>query len=278
MKKILCIILVLALALSAACFGEEEVACYKIFSAGSELTDDFDGDGKTEKMRLVTNLDEYMDGSFTLTVGSFSVSEDYCCMLDDTVYAMRVGTQDYYYGTLFFVQEYGPSDDPLSYCYFYTEGELIEVGMIPSLAEYFEVDSDGVITCSVRASMIGTWSRKADYMLASGYSFANDEFNVFYYICEVPRSIYAMGMIVTLKTDVSVYDSPYSQTAGKKISGNQKLILAATDDASVLYVTSFSGEEKGWLKIKQVDYMDYVEVNGKYLPVDEVFDDILYAD
>ena len=47
--------------------------------------------------------------------------------------ASSSGAENDLMGTLFMAFEYGPSDDPVSYCYFYTDGALYDAGTIEAL-------------------------------------------------------------------------------------------------------------------------------------------------
>lgn len=279
MKKLLLVLTVLALMCCFAVHAENTTGIWEIYEAGQSCTADFDNDATAETMRFTCALDEYDDGDFTLSVGNVSVTKKDCVGLEPTVYAMKAGYTWYYYGTIFMVNEYGPSDDPLTYCFLYTEGELIDLGFIPALVESFELNGDGVITTSILARAVGTWYRPADYILAVGSEEdADGEWRQIYSLCEVPRTFYPMSMLVTLKRDIRASSSLYDMDEDVMLPAGTKLALLASDDVSRLFVSDTQGQLKGWLAMRSVDWSDYIRIDGHYIEIDEVFDGILYAD
>lgn len=278
MKKVLASVLVLCLLFTAAACAESDSKVNEIVCPGTSCTADFDNDGEAEEAILTSDLNEYGDGSFTLTVNGQSCFTDGAVSLDTALYAMKIGFGDYWYGTMFMVQEYGPSDDPLTYCFVYADGRLSACGMIPALCTDFRVDEDGLIHTRVRARMIGTWARPATYMLADGMDYDSMSYERFFGVCEVPQGMYPMGMILDLKQDIDVYPTPSCDEPNGMLFAGGKIILAATDDASLLYVCDMYQQICGWLPMKHEEYLDMVMVNGRYEYADDVFGNILYAD
>ena len=292
MKKlaIICFALLLALlSLPALADQYPGVAPWTIHMIDSGTTDDFDSDGTKETYLFTPSVDEYGDGSFSLSVGSNSVTQESCYSLDGDVYIIHIGWTGYssvednsYYATLFMVPEYGMSDDPYTYCYLYVDGKLIDVGAIPATPNNMAVDPlTSTITTQIRAAMVGTWSRPADYILARGFSW-DEEYNVetYYHLTEVPRPVYPFGMIVSLKEELpllaSQTDRIYSGTLLPE--ENKQVILAATDDVRWLYVSSLDGQTAGWVKMSNVDWETKLTVGDREMNVNDVFGDILYAD
>ena len=292
MKKTLALLLLLLLALSACAAladqypGERPWTLYMIDNG---TVSDFDGNDEEETYTLATSLDEYGDGSFTITVDGQSFTQENCCMLADEVYIIPIGRVDdeggesYIYGTLFMVSEYGPSDDPLTYCYLYTAGQLFDVGVIPSLPDDMTLDGKvGMITTSVRADMIGTWHRPADYILAWGVKWSDDyeSAETYNHLVEVPRPIYSFGMIVSLKEELPLLASQTDRVFSGILTpeANERVILAASDDVRWLYVTSLDGQTAGWVKMGNVDWMTRITVGDEEMDVNDVFGDIIYAD
>ncbi|MBQ8952726.1 MAG: hypothetical protein IJ048_01300 [Clostridia bacterium] len=283
----LCLALLLC-ALPASADLIPGVSPWTIAVIDNDLTDDFDNDGTMENCHVVFNVDEYDDGGFTLAVGSSTVIRDDCFGLMNTIYAMRIGWTGYsavgdgdYYATLFMVPEYGMSDDPYTYCYLYVDGDLIDVGQIPAMPYNMAADPvSGTITTQVRASMIGTWSRPADYILARGFSWDEENFYSYYHLTEVPRPIYPFGMIVSLNQELPLLASQTDRVyAGVLLpEENKQVVLAATDDVRWLYVSSLDGATVGWVKMSRVDWETKLTVGDVEMNVDDVFGDILYAD
>ena len=288
MKRIFALILAMLMLLSAGAFAEEAANTGDLMTIRETqdgARDDYDGDGNAETLSFSTKLDEYDDGSFTIGVGDQTLTVDGCIALSGKVYALKLVYGSYYnpvgfWGTLFMANEYGPSDDPLTYCFFYTDGKLYNVGEIPSSPDAMSVNMDGLITTQVRAAHIGTWSRPADYKLASGHDWSTDNATAFYQMIEIPRDDYPMGMIVDLKIDLPLLASRFDADASATLTANQQVVLAATDDCRWLYVSSLDGETAGWVKLTgaTVAVTDGVVVNGQATDVNDVFGNILYAD
>ena len=288
MKRIFALILAVLMLLSAGAFAEEAANTGDLMTIRETqdgARDDYDGDGNAETLSFSTKLDEYDDGSFTIGVGDQTLTVDGCIALSGKVYALKLVYGSYYnpvgfWGTLFMANEYGPSDDPLTYCFFYTDGKLYNVGEIPSSPDAMSVNVDGLITTQVRAAHIGTWSRPADYKLASGHDWSTDNATAFYQMIEIPRDVYPMGMIVDLKIDLPLLASRFDADASATLTANQQVVLAATDDCRWLYVSSLDGETAGWVKLTGATdaFTDGVIVNGQATDVNDVFGNILYAD
>lgn len=288
MKRIFALILAMLMLLSAGAFAEEAANTGDLMTIRETqdgARDDYDGDGNAETLSFSTKLDEYDDGSFTIGVGDQTLTVDGCMALSGKVYALKLAYGSYYnpvgfWGTLFMANEFGPSDDPASYCFFYTDGKLYNVGEILSSPESMSVNADGLITTQVRAARIGTWSRPADYKLASGHDWSTDNATAFYQMIEIPRDVYPMGMIVDLKIDLPLLASRFDADASATLTANQQVVLAATDDCRWLYVSSLDGETAGWVKLTgSTDaFTDGVIVNGQATDVNDVFGNILYAD
>lgn len=288
MKRMLLVGLILILSLcfmsGAALADEITLPAGAVTVATDGTSADFDGDGTAETLSFVAGGEEYGPGWFTLSVGGQSVTVEGCESLTGRIAALKLTSTTYYnpgafWGTLFLVDEYGPSSDPLSYCYLYTGGQLYDVGTIPALSEAITLTADGTLTTRIRASHVGTWSRPADYELAQGDTWT-DGHQTFYRLIEVPRDIYPMGMIVTLKEDLPLSATRSDTDATRLLEANQQVILAATDDARWLYVTSMDGETAGWVSFEAADsgYGERVLIDGVATPIDDVFADIVYAD
>ncbi len=282
MRRWIALIASLACLLAGAAFAETMDTCWALFKVADTWTEDFDGDETPETLRVNWTLDEYDDGGFLIMVGNQGFSTEFCVGLVPQVYAMRVGYGERYYATLFMINEYGPSDDPLTYCFLYAYERFYDVGRIPALAEDISADKNGLLTAQVRASMIGTWDRPADYMLAWGISDADDDWTISYRLAEVPRAVYPMHMLVSLKCDLSLSSSVYEERGDVVLKAGTTVILAASDDVSRLYIVEADGTNAGWAAMRHFDseeiWGDCIRVNGRYLSADDVFEGIFYAD
>ena len=124
MKKIAMLLAALLCLCIFAASAEDEAGIWEICKAENGTFMDFDNDGVPETVRVLFLLDEYEDGDFVLSVGNSIVTVRDCIGLEQEIYVMKAGYGWYCYGTVFMINEYGPSDDPLTYCFLYTEGVL----------------------------------------------------------------------------------------------------------------------------------------------------------
>lgn len=279
MKKIFVLLMVLALAMLPLAASAEGAALTKIENGA---TGDFDGDGNEETVAFSADRDEYGDGSFTLTVGETTFTKDSCVGLSDELYAASIPYNAYYegdgvMGTLFMAFEYGPSDDPVSYCYFYTDGTLYDAGTIEALPTAMGFSGREIYTTQ-RSDLLGTWSRPATFMLAYGYSMEGDEYQSSYRMAEVPQDVYAMGLIAKTKAELPLQVSRTDDASAGAIAAGAKIVLAATDNLHWVYAESEDGQTRGWFYVDASDYPTMVRVNGEMTSADEVFDNLMYAD
>ena len=93
MKKLFMVLMVLALAVMPLAASAEGAVLTRIENGASG---DYDGDGTTETVAFETQRDEYGDGSFTLTVGGTTVSQENCVALSEELYAVSVPYNAYY--------------------------------------------------------------------------------------------------------------------------------------------------------------------------------------
>ena len=275
---LLCALLALSLTLPACAESIGVTENYVLYAAESGTQADFDGDGIEEIVYLTFVTDEYGDGAFTLTVNDQSFTQEGCSGLDSTLYTLQRGGDGWWDSTLFMINEYGPSDDPLTYVYIYSSGVLSRVGWLPDLVTDMVFCPDDTILLSVRASTIGTWYRSSTYKLATGFDMMSEAYEPYYTLCEVPAGTYAKGEIVQALLPVETWSSPWCEYAGDPFEEGEWLCLAATDDCSRLFLTSMDQTRSGWVRISKEDYMDMIESGDTWYTVDEIFANILWAD
>ena len=285
MKKLLalalCLLLALPFAASALAEETDEYGLnWKIYEIDAGTTEDFDGNDVEETFDFVTDLDEYDDGSFTLSVGEESVSMEYCVLLNKVVHAMKIGHGEYTYGTIFMVSEYGMSDDAVTYCYLYTDSHLYDIGLIPDVPENFVINPDHTIRANVRSDVLGTWSHPSDFVLAFGTNWQDDNNETYYHLAEVPQYIYPLGRIANLKVDLPLLDAREDDDFAYTISGGQEVLLVGTDCKRWAYISTLDGKTAGWVRLRMEEdsWTADVQVGDSYYEPFEVFDNLLFAD
>lgn len=281
-KKMIALWMALAVALCAIpALAQADEAVERIADG---TTRDFDHDGTEETLSFkLIGLDEYgRYNGFTIGVGDQSLTLD-GIDLEGSIFAADYSTRYRYephrpVGTLFMVTETWPNGDPVTHCYLYTDQHLIDVGTIPALPENMSIGKSGKITAVVLAAHIGTWDREADFVIAKG-TMDDAEGCVLdeYHVCEAPRMEYPMGVIVKLTRDLPLLASIHDAEPSAKLDGDQKVILAATDDIRWMYVTDLSGENGGWVRFGEDDGQEYLIIDGENVMLDDVFDGIFYG-
>ena len=278
MKKLLSLLLC-ALLIALPLSVNAESASNGPVQIENGATLDLDGDGTDEPIAFAEERDEYGDGKFTLTVGSSTVSQENCISLGGELYAFSLTHpgSDTPWGTLLMPFEYGPSDDPVSYCYLYTDGTLYSIGTIEALPTSMNLNGE-LIETTVRCDILGTWGRAAAYKIAYGYSMNGEEYVSTYAICEIPRDIYPMGLIAETKIDLPLQASRTDDTVSGTIAAGEKIVFAATDNLHWVYATSLDGTVSGWFYGDYSDYPATIRVSGKTVNADDAFADLMYAD
>ena len=276
-KKILSV-LICTMMLSCAAFAEDDFGVLTLVENGTVA--DFDGDGIEEPVAYVAERDEYGDGSFTLTVGDTTFQQDGCVSLNEELYAVRLPwseTSRTLKGTLFIASENGPSDDPVSYFYFYTAGKLYYAGTVEAYADTLTFSGDTFETV-VRTDILGTWRRYAKFVLANGWNADDDDYTEIYYVTEVPQDIYAMGIIADTKVDLPLQASRTDATIVGTVPAGSKIAFGATDNLHWVYAESLDGQVRGWFYLDASDYPTQIRVNGTMTDETKVFDNLMYAD
>lgn len=277
MKKLIAILMCLMIAVPFAASAESG-----LMKIENGATGDFDGDGTEEPVAFTTERDEYGDGGFVLTVGDKTVKRDGCISLSEDLYAVSIPRNAYYdadglMGTLFIASEYGPSDDPVSYCYFYSDGVLYDAGTIEALPTGMSF-SGRMIETTLRSDLLGTWSRPATFVLAYGSAMVGEDYEEAYHLAEVPQDVYAMGLIAETKVDLPLQASRTDETEVGVIAAGSKITFGATDNRNWVYAESMDGQVSGWFYVDDSDYPTMIRVSGEMLEANNVFANLMYAD
>ncbi len=276
-KRILTVLLC-AMLLSGAAIAEDDFGVLTLVENGTVA--DFDGDGLEEPVAYAAELNEYGDGSFTLTVGDTTFHQDNCVSLNEELYAVRIPwskTSDFLKGTLFIASEDGPSDDPVSYFYFYTSGKLHFAGTVEARVDTMHFSCNTFET-AVRTDILGTWTRDAKFVLANGWDFESDSYAESYYVAEVPQDVYAMGRIADTLVDLPLQASRTDATIVGTVPAGSKIAFAATDNLHWVYAESLDGQVRGWFYLDASEYPTRICVNGDMLEETDVFANLMYAD
>ncbi|NLG24048.1 MAG: hypothetical protein GX558_01725 [Clostridiales bacterium] len=225
---------------------------------GSALN--LDGSGPVA-VSLTWDTDEYGYGQYALTAGAAGATGD-CESLVYRLYAGQLAGPDG--PTYLIVPDLGPSDDPMSYIYRYSDGGLHYLGGVPALPDAFTLTADG-LTTTIRAAVLHTWFRPADFRVEPA-------------VHEIRRDLYPMGAKATLLRKLPLRASrAYGTKPALTLEAGAQVVLAATDDLEWVYVVMASDSAQGgWLRLIDQYYCDVG--GGKQAEPTELFDGLLMAD
>lgn len=271
MKRLISLVISVLLLCAAACAegGSGAVAVGQITEISPGVPLDLDGDGDQESVRyeIVRDEDGY-DTGFRMGIGDAAVEGSGWCM-NEKLYALRISEYD----TLILVSDYGPSDDYETHFYLYSNDLLIPAGSVFSMPESMNVN-DGIITAPVRGKLLYTWFHDADFALANYWGESGETKA---HVYQIPRWMYPMGLMVTLKTDLPVVISMADSDEGHTFQAGEEVILCATDDAAWVYVQSVESGAAGWMRAGGETGMECL-VNGEWMFSWDVFEGLVFAD
>lgn len=243
---------------------------------------DLDGDGTMEKISYTYTLRDY-NYAFTLSVNGVQVTREDALYLTGELGAVRFEGVD---GALLLVADNGASEDPMSYVYHYVAGEegatLGDLGIVDAFPSDMTVTGRNTFTAYVRASTLCTWWRPADFVVAAGYRWNDEEtYAMTYAVAEVPRDLYPVGAHVALKADLPLMTSRADETICRTLRAGEEAVIAATDDREWYYIVAPTDDYEtpggGWFRLAP-DSLTSVRVGDAAVEGYELFDGLLYAD
>ena len=272
MKKAVVMLAVLCLLICTGACAEETPAYGVIFPVEHAAQLDLDGDGTAENIEFEINVGEDgYDTGYTLRINDRAFI-GFGYDMNRNLYALCL---DEYSGSLLLmVSDYGPSDDHETTFYYWKSGEILPAGTIYAMPENMKVSADGVITAAIRGNVLHTWFHDADFALATGF---DAEWNSIYYMYQIPRYVYPMGNIVTLKADLPLYAGMNSNEISTTIQAGTKVVLCATDDVEWVYIQTVEGFASGWMRLAE-SYGYECVVDDEIMASYDLFDGLIFAD
>ena len=270
MKKVICVLLIF-LMMTGTAYAEETilpVGEIMPISAGDAFDFDEDGVPETLEYEILRSEDGYDEG-YRLKIGDSEVTADGWCM-NEELYVLKL---DDYTTPLLMVSDYGPSDDYETHFYLYENSSLLSAGTIASLPEGMRV-RDGVITASVRGEILYTWFHDEDFALARALG---EDGQISAAMHRIPRALYPMSLIVTMKTDLPLLVSQTNPDVSATVYTGEQVILCASDDVEWVYIESLETESAGWMQVNREMGFECI-VGEELLFSDNVFDGLLFAD
>ncbi len=240
---------------------------------------DLDGDSIPEKISFETYMVDY-ESMFTLTIGSITLDgkgDD----LTGRLHAVKMSP--YTDDCLILISDYGMSSDDTTYFYSYMDGDLSPAGTIATMPWDLTVTGQNTFTGIVRSFYLQTWSRPCDYVITNKGFFDEDDryFSRSVSVNEVPRSVYAMGTLVTVTRDIDLQVSITNPAVCSGIKAGEQAILAASDDIEWLYIERVESDwnydaQGGWFRTDIGGWSCIV--NGEKVETGELFEGLFYAD
>ncbi len=245
-----------------------------------ELTDgdclDLNNDQVGEVIHFKLNfLDDNRWGTYILTVGNRQIVREDINLTGKFYAAMLSGKWN---GIQLLIDGDGPSADPFSGIFHYENDRLWNIGSVSNYANDLILTTNG-FSGSKRGTVIHTWYRPADYILAN--SQMSNQLGGSYtppWIVEVPRDIYPMGTIVKLKCDLPLQTSRTNNTINMIIKSGFNVVLVATDNKEWVYISPAGNVtyEGGWLQLKPDSFSSCL--NGdKEISADNLFEGLSHA-
>lgn len=241
---------------------------------------DLFGDGAAVDVRFEKAFDEDGMDSYALTVGGHRV-EGEGVSLTGKAFVLRLDPERR--EAIFFVSEYGPSSDDYSYAYCYDGERLTAAGGMGALPEHMTV-SGGQIHAKVRASILFTWFRPGDFVLAHDFgSVQSGAEPAPPRIVEAPRAVYPVGVLVTTKVPLTLYVSPYGDQVAMQLPAGTPAAIAATDDRLALYIEPLDSVQLdgyvefggGWVTMANPNQL---AIDGDLVWGADAFDGLFFAD
>ncbi len=238
-----------------------------------------DGDGTADQIEFEILKEGGYDCGYRLKVNDEEIT-NIGCIMDSNLYVLKLGLNEYYdesYCTLLMISDNGPSADYRTHVYLYemdesTDGhKLLYAGIIPSLTYTMQADDD-IITTWVRTNFLCTWYRKADFALARSALYGEKPHMKIY---EIPRYLYPIGIVATLRIDLPLLKDMGSDEYSCCLSKGEEVILCAGDDKEWVLIESAQGAKRGWLKMK--DDLTCI-VGEQLLSSEEVFSGLPFFD
>lgn len=136
----------------------------------------------------------------------------------------------------------GPSDDPVTHFFRYTDEELQYCGFVTDFPDNFHPQGDGAITAKKRLSILQTWWADATWKLNDNNVLEEQPSEIYY-----PYQYYSSDGSTTnyTKNDLSLFQKPDQSSEAVIIKKGEAFHLTATDDLNWIEITSESGA-KGW--------------------------------
>lgn len=242
----------------------------RMIPQGDPIEKDLNGDGTPEEIIFkVEYSEEDYTAIVTFQINRADITHDAVLAFpNEEFYLVDLDQNDPYIEVA--LQDYGPSDDPMTYFFRYLEdGTTVLLGGISDLwsSSTTQLVEDGLLKGSTRLSVLQTWYAPAHWKL-EGNKLKKVEETIYY---PYPEALVENGLL----KNITVYKDA-DQTSDSTILTPQDgpVKFVATDDKNWIQVQT-KEENSYYLMIEEYSK---VESDGVLLEATEVFDSLIIAD
>ena len=231
-----------------------------VVNLGSRNSLDLDQDGTEERISLSVDYQypNEIENKYVLQAGDLSVTDTGEAM-DNEIWGFSLDGKN----ILLIVDEYGPSDDPVSTFYRYTEESLKYLGQIPAAPDNLVADG-GVIKTRIRCSVMGTMAIETQYMVDQNNTLSRMNQDVYTYSKNFRYPSEEDDFFAYLKQNLIVHEKRDAASAATEMTP-QNVRFPYTDSENWVYVEGSTGQG-GWLYVgdwsysKRRDVFDHLQM------------------
>ncbi|WP_054869955.1 YARHG domain-containing protein [Caloranaerobacter sp. TR13] len=228
---------------------------YDVYRCNKEVNVDINGDGKTERILFkLENMNSYKLYINDLVIeGELVYSSKYFAIVD-------IDKNDNFKEII--ISDYGPSDDYISYFYYFDGEDIIKMGNTEGLFEYgIKIDGTGKFSVRTRGKILQTWFFDKYYTLTKEHK-----------LVEIPQDIYITNYDVFVKKPIKLLRNRNNSDDYFVLHEGQKATIVGTDDKEWCLIETATGE-RGWFA---VDNFSIIRSEG--LHAYKIFAGLCYAD
>jgi hypothetical protein len=197
-------------------------------------TEDLDGDGAKDEIRLTARSGRYGYGPFTLHVNDVAI-EGRGDNLDERISVVDIDTTDIMREIA--ISESGPSDDHATHFFAFDGFQIIPLGELPGSDE-LRIDGSGVVRSQRRGRILGTWYTPVTYRLTKEHRLE-----------EISQAFYEMNISTVLRADLPLLsDRGEGAHLIGVIHAGARALLLRTDEEAWCEIESESGT-RGWFRV-----------------------------
>lgn len=241
----------------------------QMVARGNTVQRDINGDGKEDTILFDVDYAEDYSAKVTFQINGQDIKSD--AVLEnpsEEYYLVDLNQEDPYIEVA--VQDYGPSDDPMTYFFRYLEdGSAVLLGSITDLWSSCtsRISDNNLIEGRSRLAILQTWYAPALWKLENDELIKVDEPMYYPYESSITEN--------RILKDITVYD---------KMSQEGKQTILTPQEGPVRFIAT---DDKNWVELETADEVHYfmylkdssmVNSDGNEIAATSVFDSLIIAD